>query len=80
MRVVSFSEFKAMCLALLETLRRTRTPIRVTRLGKPVTEGIPPTPVIDGASWIGSRKDSIEIVGDLISPANHENDWELLRD
>jgi prevent-host-death family protein len=80
MKEVSISEFKAKCLALLETVRRTRTPIRITRHGKPVAEIIPPTAVVDRASWIGSMKDSIEIAGDIISPANDENEWEALRD
>jgi prevent-host-death family protein len=80
MKEVSISEFKAKCLALLETVRRTRTPIRVTRFGKPVAEVIPPSAVVDRAAWIGSMKDSIEIVGDIISPANDEGEWEVLRD
>ncbi len=80
MKEVSISEFKAKCLALLELVRRTRTPIRVTRFGKPVAEVIPPTVLVDRSSWIGSMKDSIEIVGDIISPANDESDWEVLRD
>jgi predicted short-subunit dehydrogenase-like oxidoreductase (DUF2520 family) len=32
------------------------------------------------AAWIGSMKDSTQIVGDTISPANEENEWEALRD
>jgi prevent-host-death family protein len=77
---VAISEFKAKCLALLERVRRTRQPIRITRHGKPVAEVIPPTAVVDRAAWIGSMKDSVEIVGDIISPANDEDEWEVLRD
>ena len=80
MKEIPISEFKAKCLALLETVRRTRTPIRVTRFGKPVAEVIPPSAVVDRAAWIGSMKDSIEVVGDIISPANDEGEWEVLRD
>jgi prevent-host-death family protein len=80
MMEVSISEFKAKCLALLETVRRTRTPIRVTRFGKPVAEVIPPSTVVDRASWIGSMKDSVQITGDIISPANDENEWEVQHD
>jgi hypothetical protein len=29
---------------------------------------------------MGSLKDSIEILGDIVSPANEESDWEALRD
>ncbi len=79
MKEVAISEFKAKCLALLEQVRRTRQPIRITRHGKPVAEVIPPTAVVDRASWIGSMKDS-KIIGDIISPADDEDEWEALRD
>jgi hypothetical protein len=32
------------------------------------------------ADWIGSMKDTIEILGDIVSPANDEDDWEVLQD
>jgi hypothetical protein len=37
-------------------------------------------PVAGRSAWIGSMSDSIEIVGDIISPANEESEWEALRD
>ena len=77
---VAISEFKAKCLALLEQVRSTRQPIRVTRRGKPVAEIVPPTAVTDRSSMFGSMKDSITITGDIISPANYEDEWEVLRD
>jgi prevent-host-death family protein len=76
---VSISEFKAKCLALLEQVRMTRQPIRVTRHGKPVAEVVPPAPLRDRKSMFGSMKRS-KIVGDIISPADDEDDWEVLRD
>ena len=80
MQEVPISEFKAKCLALLERVRSTKKPIRVTRHGKPVAEVVPPTTVEERASWIGSMKHSLKIKGDIISPANDENEWEVLRD
>ncbi len=79
MREIAISEFKAKCLALLEQVQKTKKPIRITRFGKPVAEVVPtsPAPMPD---WMGSMKDSIEIVGDVVSPANQESDWEALRD
>jgi prevent-host-death family protein len=77
---VAISEFKAKCLALLEQVRKTRQPIRVTRHGKPVAEIIPPSPVQDRSPWIGSMKGKMEILGDIISPAADEDEWEVLRD
>lgn len=80
MKEVAISEFKAKCLALLEQVRQTRKPIRVTRFGKPVAEIVPPSAVIDRDAWIGSMQDSIEILGDIIPPANDEDEWEVNRD
>jgi prevent-host-death family protein len=79
MREVAISEFKAKCLALLEQVRLTKKPIRVTRFGKPVAEVVPPESVQGREAWIGSMKDSMEIVGDIISPANDEGEWEVLQ-
>jgi len=80
MQEISISEFKAKCLAVLERVRSTKKPIRVTRFGKPVAEVVPPTSVEQRSSWIGSMKDSMRITGDIISPATDENEWEVLRD
>ena len=80
MKEVAISEFKAKCLALLEEVRNTKKPIRVTRHGKPVADVVPPAPVFDRSAWIGSMKDTIVIKGDIISPADDEDDWEVLQD
>lgn len=80
MEEIAISEFKAKCLALLEQVRRTRKPIRITRHGTPVAEVVPASSVQDRSAWIGSMKDSIKILGDIVSPANEESEWEALRD
>jgi prevent-host-death family protein len=78
MREIAISEFKAKCLALLEEVRKTKKPVRVTRFGKPVADVVPPS-VAAPADWIGSMKDTIKILGDIVSPAADEDDWEALR-
>jgi hypothetical protein len=40
----------------------------------------PPSPETHSADWIGSMKDSMKIVGDIVSPASDQSDWEALRD
>jgi hypothetical protein len=30
--------------------------------------------------WIGSMKDTMKILGDIVSPASDEDEWEVLRD
>jgi prevent-host-death family protein len=80
MKEVAISEFKAKCLAILAQVQKTHQPIRVTRHGKPVVEVIPSSPEFSRESWIGSMKDEIKILGDIISPANDEDEWEVNRD
>ena len=80
MEEVSISEFKAKCLALLEQVRKTKKPLRITRHGKPIAEVIPPTAVGDRAALMGSMRGKMEILGDIISPATDEDEWEVLRD
>ena len=80
MEEIAISEFKAKCLALLEQVRKTKKPIRVTRFGKPVAEVVPPSPAAEPADWLGSMADTMEITGDIVSPVIDEGDWEALRD
>jgi prevent-host-death family protein len=79
MKEVAISEFKAKCLSLLDQVQKTKKPLRITRFGKPVAEIVPPSPERP-ADWFGSMKGTIEILGDIVSPANDENEWEVLRD
>jgi len=80
MKEIAISEFKAKCLALLEQVRATKKPIRITRFGKPVAEVVPATVVMDREAWFESMQDTFEILGDIVSPANDEDEWEVLRD
>ncbi len=80
MQEIAISEFKAKCSALLERVSKTKKPIRVTRFGKPIADVVAPALVQGRAAWIGSMKDSMKILEDIISPANEEKEWEALRD
>lgn len=77
---IAISKFKATCLAVLERVRRTGQPVRVTRFGKPVAEILPPSPPRPEKSWLGSMAGTGEIVGDIVSPATDESEWEVLRE
>jgi prevent-host-death family protein len=79
MKEVAISEFKAKCLGILEEVRKTRKPIRVTRFGEPVAEVVPPAPKKSPKDWIGSMEGTIRIVGDIVGPISSEDDWETSR-
>jgi prevent-host-death family protein len=76
---IAISEFKAKCLAILEQVRKTRRPIRVTRFGEPVAEVVPPAPGKRPANWLGCMQGSGRIVGDIVGPTGDESDWEAAR-
>ena len=80
MEEVAISEFKAKCLALLERVRRTKKPIRITRFGKPVAEVVPPSPTAGPGEWIGSMKDTMQILGDIVAPVVDEADIKALHE
>ncbi len=80
MKEIAISEFKAKCLGILEEVRKTRKPIRVTRFGKPVAEVVPPTPQPRRKSWLGSMAGTAEIVGDIVGPTGSLDDWNAWRD
>jgi prevent-host-death family protein len=77
---IAISEFKAKCLGILEEVRKTRKPIRVTRFGKSVAEVVPPTPQPRRKSWLGCMAGSAEIVGDIVGPTGSLDDWNAWRD
>jgi prevent-host-death family protein len=79
MKEVTISEFKAKCFSLLNQVRKTKQPLRVTRFGKPIADIMPTAPQPSRADWFGSMKDTIEILGDIVSPASDEDEWEALR-
>jgi prevent-host-death family protein len=76
---IAISKFKATCLSILETVRKTRKPVRVTRFGKPVAEVVPPSAPERPAGWLGSMAGTGRITGDIVAPGASEDEWEVLR-
>ena len=59
------SKLKATCLAVIEDVRKTRTPVRITRSGRPIAE-IVPVRAPANASWLGSMSGEMEITGNIV--------------
>ncbi len=73
------SQFKAKCLAVLARVKRTGKPVLVTRFGEPIAEVVPPRSVTRPSAWLGAFRSGGRIVGDIVSPASEEADWDVLR-
>ena len=80
MKEVAISVFKAKCLGMLEEVRKTRKPIRVTRFGEPVAEVVPPTPKPSRKSWLGCMAGTAKILGDIVGPTGSLDDWDAWRE
>ena len=80
MKEMPISEFSVKSLEVIERVRMTGETIRLTRFGLPVADIVPTGPPPDRDAWLGSLKGSVEIRGDIISPATDEDEWDALRD
>lgn len=78
MKRVPAGEFKQHCLRLLDEVRETGHGIVVTKRGTPVAQVVP-LPAKAEDDWAGAMRGTGEIVGDLVSPATEEEEWEALR-
>jgi prevent-host-death family protein len=71
---IAISKFKVKCLAIIEDVRRTGKPVRITRFGKPVAEVVP-IRAAKPSSWLGCMRDSVEIDGDIVGPIGAFSGW-----
>lgn len=78
MRKISVSKFKATCLALLESVKKTGEPVLVTKRGAPLAQVLPPPPSSERKSWFGCLAGTVKVRGDIVEPLGTE-DWEALR-
>ncbi len=79
MKEIAISEFKAKCLGILEQVRKTRTPIRVTRFGEAVAEVVPPSAIKTAGRRLGSMAGTMKILGDIVGPISSWDDWEAAK-
>jgi prevent-host-death family protein len=75
-RVVSATEFKAKCLAILDEVHQRGESITITKRGQPVAVLAPP-PRRPRKSSMNSLAGKVKIVGDIV---NFNMDWDVLRE
>jgi antitoxin (DNA-binding transcriptional repressor) of toxin-antitoxin stability system len=79
MEEIAISKFKATCLAVLERVRKTGQPIRVTRFGQPIAEINPPA-VAKRPIRLGGGIGTMQILGDIVGPIGDISDWEAAQE
>ena len=79
-RKIAVSEFKAKCLALLQEVDRTKTPVRVTRRGRAIADIVPIIPDNPQGGWMGSMSGTATLIGDIVGPVIDMQDFEAAED
>jgi prevent-host-death family protein len=79
MEEIAISKFKVKCLGILERVRKTRRPVRITKFGKPIAEVVPPSEPAIKERVLGGMAGRIKILGDIVKPASDESDWDVLK-
>jgi len=74
-RTIPAGEFKAKCLALMDEVQAKRTPITITKNGKPVARLVP-EPFEGKDPIFGFFRDRARIVGDITAPLYTDKEWE----
>ena len=77
MKKMPAGEFKARCLRVMEEVKKYRTPVVITKKGRPVAKIVP---VDEPAEDIfGCMADTVKVVGDVESPVFPVRAWKVLR-
>lgn len=77
---IAITQFKATCLSVMQKVKKTGKPIRVTRFGKPVADIVPSLDETSKrADWIGSMEGTGQILGDIVGPASDPEEWDAER-
>ena len=79
MQTLPVSKFKATCLAVLQRVKRTGQPVRITRFGKPVADVVPPRIAKRETGWIGVMAGRARLTGDVVAPVVDAREWEALQ-
>jgi len=78
MRALKASEFKAKCLAILDEVDRTGEPVTILKRGRPVARVIP-EPRATARYAQETLAGTVEILGDIVSPAVPTTAWKVNR-
>ena len=78
MKTMPAGEFKAKCLRVMEDVRKYRTPVVITKKGRPVAKLVPPDE--PKSTVFGCMAGKIKIVGDVESPVlPSQEEWDMNR-
>ena len=76
MEQIQLSQFRENLQAIIAAVKRSDKSVLITDKGKLLVKIVPVSS--PGQSWLGCMKDAGKIIGDIISPAETTESWEVL--
>lgn len=78
MKIISASEFKAKCLAILDDVAERGEIVTILKRGRAVAQLVPPSERRAGVPQ-DMLRGTVEFIGDVVAPAVNPDDWESNR-
>jgi prevent-host-death family protein len=76
MKTMPAGEFKARCLRVMEDVKKYRTPVVITKKGRPVAKLVPAD--VPASDVFGCMAGTARIVGDVEAPVVPAEAWEAI--
>lgn len=77
MKKIPAGEFKARCLAVMDSVQKTKESVLITKRGQPVAKLVPAEE--EASEFLGRLEGVVRITGDIESPIDPIDAWEALR-
>ncbi len=75
MKTIPAGQFKVHCLSIMDEVQAKRQAVVITKRGKPVAKLVPIEKEKDDIFGFFKGKGTIEIKGDIVSPAFSPEEW-----
>jgi prevent-host-death family protein len=76
MKKMPAGEFKSRCLAVMDSVQKTKESVLITKHGRPVAKLVP---IEESHEFLGRLEGIVKITGDIESPIEPLEAWEALR-
>ena len=76
MEQIQLSQLQENVRAIIEAVKRSDKPVLISDKGKLLVKIVPLSS--SGQSWLGCMKDTGKVIGDIVSPAESTEAWEVL--
>jgi prevent-host-death family protein len=78
MKKMAAGEFKSRCLAVMDSVQKTKEPVLITKRGRAVAKLVPAEEAV-AREFLGRLEGIVKVIGDIESPIEPLDAWDALR-